>query len=509
MIKKNIVANVIGRAWTALAGFIFIPLYLKFLGIEAFGLVGFYTTLVLVLVVLDLGLTATLNREMARLSMLPDRREEQRNLLRTYEITYVAICSGLIALMWLLTPVIAEHWLHSSALQSSEIITALRIMSAAVGFQLLSGLFIGGLMGLQFQVRVNWLQALWGLGRGAGVVLVLWLVSPTIIAFAAWQLAANSVYCLAARANLWRQLRPLPGEASPRFRWQAFVGTWRYSAGMCGMTVVAMLLTQADKLALSKMQPLSVLGLYSIAVALASLPAMLVAPVAAAVFPRLTGLIVLQDRGALIWLYHRACGLVSIAILPTGLTAAVFAPELIRVWTGSEMVSQQVGLTASLLIAGQLLQAITMIPYYLALANGDVRLNLKVGVISLILMLPLLLFLITRYGMLGAGMSWLIVNICTLPPYMYALHRRFVPGELRAWLTRDVGYPLLAAAPVLALSRWLLPSLSSRLLTATAVMATAVLSTAVAACLCPVSRSEWNLTVRPLLSAALLVREAR
>jgi O-antigen/teichoic acid export membrane protein len=49
MIRRNIVANMIGRAWGVLSVYLFIPLYLKFLGIEAFGLVGFYSTLLGVL----------------------------------------------------------------------------------------------------------------------------------------------------------------------------------------------------------------------------------------------------------------------------------------------------------------------------------------------------------------------------------------------------------------------------------------------------------------------------
>ena len=77
MIKQNIAANFIGRAWGFISVYLFIPLYLKFLGIEAFGLVGFYSTLVGVLAFADMGFTATLNREMARLSVQRESADRQ------------------------------------------------------------------------------------------------------------------------------------------------------------------------------------------------------------------------------------------------------------------------------------------------------------------------------------------------------------------------------------------------------------------------------------------------
>ena len=51
------------------------PFYIKLLGIEAYGLVGFYVTLLAALQVLDLGISPTINREMARHSVRPDRTE--------------------------------------------------------------------------------------------------------------------------------------------------------------------------------------------------------------------------------------------------------------------------------------------------------------------------------------------------------------------------------------------------------------------------------------------------
>ncbi len=67
-LKRNIIANFAGKAWTALISLAFIPLYISFIGIEGYGLVGVYLALFAVFSLLDLGLGTTLNRELASLS---------------------------------------------------------------------------------------------------------------------------------------------------------------------------------------------------------------------------------------------------------------------------------------------------------------------------------------------------------------------------------------------------------------------------------------------------------
>jgi len=490
MIRQNILANIIARGCGVISVYLFVPLYLKFLGIEGYGLVGFYSTLLAVLAFADVGFTATINREMARFTVRRDSAAEMRDLLRTYESAYLCTSSVLAVIIWALAPAIAGHWLRSTVLRPHEMAAAIRLMGVAIAFQLPSGLYIGGLMGLQRQVRANSVQTAWGVFRGLGAVLVLWLFSPTIFAFALWQMISNAIYCLAARLSLWRALPSSPGQSQPHFRWQVFRNTWRYAAGMAGMAVVSTLLTQTDKLAVSKMLSLEMLGYYTLAGTLASVPLMLASPIASAVFPRLTGLVASEDSNGLTRLYHRTCALVAVATIPAGMTVALFAGDLIRVWTGSAIIAQRAGLVASLLLGGQLLQAISVVPFYVALAHGNVTLNLQINIASVLLITPLLIFLIIKYGIVGAGFSWLIINLCTLPPYIYFLHRRFLPGELQKWVLRDVLRPLLAALPIILLARLFFPVPSSRLLILGLIGLVWSMSAAAAACTIPELRVE-------------------
>src|SRR5659263_597684 len=72
-VKTNFFANLAGSGWTALVGLACTPLYIRFMGMEAYGLIGFYFMLQGVIQILDLGLSPTMNREMARYSVLPGK----------------------------------------------------------------------------------------------------------------------------------------------------------------------------------------------------------------------------------------------------------------------------------------------------------------------------------------------------------------------------------------------------------------------------------------------------
>ena len=60
--QTNVVANYLGQGWAALMGLAFVPLYVKILGAETYGLIGVFAVLQSCVTLLDLGLTPTLNR---------------------------------------------------------------------------------------------------------------------------------------------------------------------------------------------------------------------------------------------------------------------------------------------------------------------------------------------------------------------------------------------------------------------------------------------------------------
>src|SRR5262245_30320951 len=121
VVRRNIVASFAGNAWQVFIALAFIPAYIRLIGIESYGLIGFFTLIQGLLSVLDMGLSATLTRELAKLSLLPGSGQEMRNLVRTLEVFYWCLAGLCGASVIFLAPLIANHWLTTNTLGSQTI----------------------------------------------------------------------------------------------------------------------------------------------------------------------------------------------------------------------------------------------------------------------------------------------------------------------------------------------------------------------------------------------------
>ena len=487
-LSRNIIANFVGMLWTGLMGPALVSVYVRFLGIEAYGLVGILTTLQLVFTLLDLGLSATANRELARLSTQVDKAEDSRNLVRTLECLYWLIAGGIAAIVVLLAPLLTHHWVHAQALSPATIQQAFLIMGGILAFQFPFALYSGGLLGLQKQVPLSGILIVTATLRGGGTILLLWLVSPSVLLFFAWQLVITILQTALSAMYLWRSL-PL-ASAKPRFQRSLLRVVWRFAAGVMGISFFALLLTQTDKIILSRLLTLEKFGYYSLATVVASSLLVIVAPIFTAIFPRFSQLIATDDRTTLPHLYHRSCQLMAVTMLPVAIMLVLFSSELLEIWTRNSIVVRNTHLLVSLLTIGTALNGLMNVPYALQLAAGWTKLALYQNMVSSALLIPLLFWATGRYGAVGAAVIWITVNLGYVLIGVQIMHTRLLHGEKRAWYVQDVGLPLAGALSVALIGRWLFPAHAS-LPVALAMVLCIALSTVVAAAIVTPLTREW------------------
>lgn len=65
-LRISLIANYIGQGWTAIMNVAFIPVYIRYLGMKSYGLVGTFTIVLGAAVLFDAGVTPTLHREMPK-----------------------------------------------------------------------------------------------------------------------------------------------------------------------------------------------------------------------------------------------------------------------------------------------------------------------------------------------------------------------------------------------------------------------------------------------------------
>lgn len=462
-LSRNIAANFIGRGWGVLSVLLVTPAYARHLGLAGYGLVGLYATLLTVMAFADLGFTATLNRELARLSALgADAARRMGDTVRTAEAMYLVVVPLIALALWSVAPIVADRWLNLETLSRDDVILAIRLMGVAIALQLPAGLFIGGLQGRQEQSIATAVQVTWGIGTAALSLIAMRRLGATVVVFAAVQLFTNVLYMLAARSMLWRSIARHGRLSETRFQRDVLHDLWRYASGMLAMALLSTVLTQMDKLAISRLRSISEVGTYLLATTVATAPLMLATPIAAAVFPRLTGGVAAADVEGVSVTYRFATQLIALAVVPASAVLVLFMTSFVLAWTGSADTALAVSPSARLLVGGQLLQALTLMPYFLGLAHGSVRMNLAVGVASLLVLTPLLIVAVPRLGLVGAAGSWLLMNVLVMPLYMRVLHHRLAVDEWTPWVTRAVLVPCTVAFATAATLRLLLPTPTTR-----------------------------------------------
>lgn len=486
-LKTNIVANFTGSIWQGTIALVFIPFYIRFMGIESYGLVGIFATLQVMFGLLDIGLGSTLTREMARLSVLQRKEQEMRNLVRTLETFYWGIAIFVGITFVLLSPIIARHWIIPGQLSPKTIEQALLIMGFLIAFQMPIGFYSGGLMGLQKQVQLNVVNVSMSTLRGVGAVLILWLVSPTIQAFLLWQIAVSVLNFISLALFLWSSLPHCKNKTV--FQRQLLKGVWRFTAGMSAITILATILTQLDKVILSKMLSLEMFGYYTLANVVAMSLGRLFTPVFYSIYPRLTQLVSIDDQEGLIQLYHKSCQFMSVLIMPIAIVITFFSYEIMLLWTQNSATAAKTYLLVSILICGTALNGLMNLPYALQLAFGWTRLSVLKNIIALILIVPLLIVLALHYGAIGVAYVWLILNIGYIFIEIPIMHRKILNEEKWRWYWHDVCLPFIACMSSAFLGRILFRGIESQFMILMYLMIVSILTFTITFFSLPVMRS--------------------
>lgn len=443
MLKRNLIANYLGQGWTALMGLAFIPLYIKFLGIEAYGLIGLFALLQAWLSLLDMGMTPTLGREMARFSGGLHSAQSIRDLLRSIEIIAIGIAFLIAGMVFFSSEWIATSWLQAEELPTDVVAEAFAVMGLVTAIRFVEGVYRSSIIGLQHQVLFNAVNSTMATLRGLGAVGVLAWVAPTIQAFFIWQCLV-SIATLAILAGTTYTTLPRASR-NGRFSLTALLRVWRFAGGMVGITFLALLLTQVDKILLSKLLNLSDYGYYTLAAAVAGALYILISPITQAFYPRLCELHAGDNPSALADTYHHGAQLVTVIAGSAAVVLIMYSEAFLRLWTQDPELAQRVAPLLSLLVLGNLLNGLMWIPYQTQLAHGWTSLTVRINLAAVAMIVPAILWVTPRYGAEGAAWVWVALNTGYLLIGIHFMYHRILSAEKWRWYWQDVLTPLGAA----------------------------------------------------------------
>lgn len=459
-LKPNVIANYIGQGWSAVMGLAFVPMYIKYIGIESYGLVGIFAMLQAWLTLLDMGMSPALGREMARFTGGAHDPISIWDLLRSIEIITIIIATSVGLGIWFASDYLANDWVKPEQLSVNSVATAFALMGLVTSLQFVETIYTGSIAGLQRQVTQNMVLAGMATVRGLGAVAILAWVSPTITAFFLWQALVSLARVLLFAWLVYRAL-PKP-ERRPRFSRPALHGVWKYAAGMMGTTILSLLLSQIDKLLLTNLLSLEAFGYYALAWVAATALLTLAYPAQGAYYPRFIELVTRNDQENLRRLYHQAAQLVSVLLGSAAAIIIAFSEEVLMVWTEDPVLTREVAPLLRVLTLGSLLSGMLKIPYVMQIAHGWTSLGVKVNAVAVAVLIPTILWIVPQYGAIGASWVWVILNAGHICIGLHFMYRKLLKTEKWKWYIVDVAIPLSVAGLVATICHELTPGYIGR-----------------------------------------------
>ena len=458
IIQRNAAANFVGRSFNALMSLVFVPIYIRLLGAEAYGLVGFMVSLQMILSLLEMGLSTTTTKELARLSGLDHHQSERdmADLMRTLELVYlvIALFAGFIILIG--SKPLAAMWFNPQVLSVGEIRHVIIIMGWLIAARMPFSLYSGALMGLQKQVLLNSIIVVLVVIKHLGAVFVLIFISSDIMVFFIWNLIAEALQTAVGGFIFWKNLKT--PSYKPGFKVEQIKRIWRFAAGMSLIGATNVMLSQADKLFVSKMFSLEIFGYYSAVWTLAGALFFLTYPLVTALFPRFAQLFGKGDKHELVRLYRQSSRVLSAIMLPFGITFLFFSEQIISIWLPAVSDIQLIANVFRILVLAVMLNSLFSVPINLQLASGWTRLLICTNFVW-VFALPLLMFwMVAVMGLPGVPMGWLFYNLFCFIIVSHVAHRKIFGDEMRAhFYIGDIGLPFIAVFLVISICSWLFP----------------------------------------------------
>lgn len=456
-IKKNITFNYLGQFYSTFIGIIVLPLFLVHMGPEAYGLVGFFTLIQAWLSLLDVGMTPTLGREIARLKNKTEEHWRLLTVVNSLEVIFSLVAILVSLFLFLSREWIASSWLTIETLEINVVTSAISMMAITIGLKWVASLNRSGINAYEHQVWMNFIDIIINTLRFPGALLLIIYTNGDILSYFYFQLFVVLIEVTIIRSK-FRRLLPYKNLDNVKvFSFKEIQRVAPFTLSIGYTAAIWVLLTQLDKLLLSKYLPLSEFGYFTLIGIVVNGMTMLANPITKALLPRMTALLSDGKDIRVLSLYQTATRLISTFIFPLGLVIVFNSQVVVYAWTGNELAAAWVEPIMPLFILGAMALSVVSLPYILQYAYGELKYHVRWNTFSLIINVPLIIYMASVYGAVGVGWVWLCYRLFALIVWTCFIHNKFAPGIHVSWFFKGVVLPFLVAIIVTMNCRWLFP----------------------------------------------------
>jgi O-antigen/teichoic acid export membrane protein len=403
LVIGNALLNCFGQAVSVLVGIATIPLIIRGLGPEAFGVLGLIWVLMGYFSAFDLGLGRATTKYTAQY-LREGQSERLAGLIWTSLCLNVAL--GVLggAVVAMLAPFLVDTVFAIPGALAGETRLSFYILAATLPAVLLSVSLRGVLEGSQRFDLVNMVKVptnaslfvLPAVGAACGLNL-----SGVVVLLALATLSASLAYYAACR----RAFLPLRNRFRPDRK--SLASLFGYGSWVAVSSVVGPILVYLDRFLIASLLSVTALAYYTapyeMIVRLWIIPLSLVA----VLFPAFSALGASESRERLEDLYARSIKYLAVSVGPVVVGLIVFAEPLLQLWLGTDFARHST-LVMQILSVGVLANSLAKVPHSMILGLGRPDLVAKSHVAELVAYVGLVWFLTSEAGIAGAALAWTI-----------------------------------------------------------------------------------------------------
>jgi O-antigen/teichoic acid export membrane protein len=447
-VARHTAYNVVGAVIPVAVSLVTVPLYLKVIGLDRYGVLAICWLLVGYFGLFDFGLGRATAQKIATLAEAP--AADRNRIFWTAALLSSALClAAVLVFLPLATIGLTLMKLTDPGLRQ-EVNDALPLLIAAVPFGIAQSLLTGSLEGRREFLKINLVISAGTIATAILPLLTAWLIEPHLPYLLGAALVARTFVLVLLILACVRAV-PLhkPRIASPsEIRRLLHFGGWTTVTN-----VVGPLLAFWDRFAIGAVLGSAAVALYVVPFNLVWQLAVLPAALAGALSPRLASLPVDDAR----LLSRRSLLVLAFLLTPATLVMLAGVGPFLHLWIG-EIAARESTPVAYALLFGLWANSLARIAFTRLVAGGRPDVVAKVHLAELLPYVALLYFGMVRFGLVGAALAWSIR--CAADTLILLLIDRVERSTLR--LLALHGAIVLAAIVVMfltsptALSRWLL-----------------------------------------------------
>ncbi len=452
-VSRNIIYNGLGQGLSVILSFIAVRFVFRRLGGDALGLIYFSLAFSAALsVAVQLGICESAVREIA--SHQGSRPEYIESLIRTSSLLYWSGFLVLSLVAYAAAPYLVYHWVKLDSLDALTAIKIMRILTLGALVALPGGLYRALLVGLQHMGITNSIDVAGKALQQAGIFLVL-LIHGSLFHVAYW-IAISTLAPIVAYWVVCTHFFSVRALLIPGFSRAVVKENIGYASGLMTITLCAWISGQADKVIISKLLPLALLGIYTFARGAINQGMLLTGAINNAIFPHFSALQGAGKMDDLKAAYHKVHDLICFGTVPV-FAAVPFAaiPLFSRVF---DMPSARLlFLPSTFLCVGYYMNGTLTAPYVVSLAVGRPDITARQNLVALLVVVPASAAAIYWFGLNGAGFSWVLYHLFAYSYGLPRICRECIGIAPRTWyghLFRIMGSALLIYGIAWGLIAW-------------------------------------------------------